>query len=158
MRCIVALHFTRRIAKGVGENASNESRIHDSDADDVTSDNVLSQIETTYDGNGNVLLTTSRERFHDETGTGALGTPSTGVKARVSYQAAYYVKGDRMTDSVNVGTNGGSSYTRPGTVPTRMFFRSLTHRGILQRYERNRSCSAEQTAANPSHINTRMLP
>jgi RHS repeat-associated protein len=89
------------------------------DADDVTSDNVLSQVETTFDGNGNVLLRVSRERFHDETGTGALGTPSSGVKARVSYNAAYYDKGDRLTDSVNVGTNGGSSYTRPGTVPTR---------------------------------------
>ncbi len=62
---------------------------------------------------------TARQRFHDETGTGALGDPSTAPKARVSYAAAYYDKANRLTDSVNVGTNGGSSYTRPGTVPSR---------------------------------------
>ena len=44
------------------------------------------------------MLTTSRERFHDETGTGALGTPTTGVKARVSYAASYFDKADRLTD------------------------------------------------------------
>jgi RHS repeat-associated protein len=53
------------------------------------------------------------------TATGALGTPSTGVKARVSYAAMYYDKANRMTDSVNVGTNAGSAYSRPGTVPSR---------------------------------------
>ena len=89
------------------------------DADDVTGDIVLSQGEMTYDLNGNVLLSASRMRFHDETGTGALGTPSTGVKARVSYSVNYYDLGDRLTDSVDVGTNGGSAYTRPGTVPSR---------------------------------------
>jgi hypothetical protein len=31
----------------------------------------------------------------------------------------YYDAADRPTDSVNIGTNGGSSYTRPGTVPAR---------------------------------------
>lgn len=40
-----------------------------SDADDVTSDNVLSQSEFTYDSNGNITLIVGRERFHDETGT-----------------------------------------------------------------------------------------
>jgi YD repeat-containing protein len=90
-----------------------------SDADDVTSDNVLSQVEYSYDSNSNVILTTSRERFHDETGTGGLGTATTGVKARVSYSATYYDKANRTTATVDVGTNGGSSYTRPGSVPSR---------------------------------------
>jgi RHS repeat-associated protein len=89
------------------------------DADDVTSDNVLSQLEYTYDANSNVIFTVSRERFHDETDTGALGTPTSGVNARVSYSASYYDLADRLTDSVDVGTNGGSAYTRPGTVPSR---------------------------------------
>jgi RHS repeat-associated protein len=87
------------------------------DAGNVTGDNVLSQVETTYDANGNVTLTTDRERFHDETATGALGTPTTGPKARVSYVAAYYDAADRLTAQVDVGTNGGAAYTRPGTVP-----------------------------------------
>ncbi len=90
-----------------------------SDADDVTSDNVLQQTEFTYDSNSNVILTTAKEHFHDDTGTGELGTASTGNKARVSYQAAYYDGADRLVNSVDVGTNGGSSYTRPGSVPSR---------------------------------------
>ena len=50
---------------------------------------------------------------------GGLGTPTSGVKSRVSFLAAYYDLADRLTDTVDVGTNGGSVYTRPGTVPGR---------------------------------------
>jgi hypothetical protein len=89
------------------------------DADDVTGDAVLEQFEPTYDANNNVILVTARQRFHDETGTGALGNPSTAPKARVSYAAMYYDLADRPTATVNVGTNGGSSYTRPSSVPSR---------------------------------------
>jgi RHS repeat-associated protein len=89
------------------------------DADDVTGDAVLSQTEWAYDSNGNAELVTVRERFHDETATGALGTPSTGVKARVSYRASYFDKADRIVADVDVGTNGGSAYTRPASVPSR---------------------------------------
>jgi YD repeat-containing protein len=38
-----------------------------SDADDVTGDAVLEQTEYTYDADGNVILTTTRQRFDDET-------------------------------------------------------------------------------------------
>src|SRR5262249_14412992 len=48
-----------------------------SDAATLTSDNVLTQTENQYDADGNVLLVTTRARFHDETTTGALGDPST---------------------------------------------------------------------------------
>ncbi|HLL90410.1 MAG TPA: RHS repeat domain-containing protein, partial [Tepidisphaeraceae bacterium] len=60
-----------------------------------------------------------RQRFHDATGTGALGDPSstTQDKARVSYKAFYYDAADRATHGIDVGTNGGAAYTRPGTVP-----------------------------------------
>jgi len=54
-------------------------------------DSLLQQVETTFDGNSNAILVTARDRFHDETGTGALGTASTGVKARVSYAASYFL-------------------------------------------------------------------
>ncbi len=90
-----------------------------SDADDVTSDNVLEQVEFAYDSGSNVILTTTKQHFHDDTGTGELGTVSSGNKARVSYKAAYYDGADRLVNSVDVGTNGGSSYTRPGSVPSR---------------------------------------
>jgi len=90
-----------------------------SDAANVTGDVVLEQSEPTFDNNGNVIATTSRQRFHDATGTGALGTPTSGVAARVSYSGAYYDLGNRMTDFVDVGTNGGSAWTRPSAVPSR---------------------------------------
>src|SRR5262249_1761404 len=90
-----------------------------SDAGGVTGDAVLSQTEYQYDANGNVILTIGKERFHDETATGELGDAATAPKARVSYAAAYYDLADRLTDAVNVGTNGGSAYTRPSSVPSR---------------------------------------
>jgi RHS repeat-associated protein len=89
------------------------------DADDVDGDIVLEQAEPTYDESGNVLLVTSRQRFHDATGTGPLGTISSGVLARVSYTANYFDDGDRPTAAVDVGTNGGTAWTRPATVPER---------------------------------------
>ena len=89
------------------------------DADDVTGDNVLHQTENSYDSNSNVILVISKQHFHDDTGTGELGTVSTGNKARVSYQASYFDGADRLVNSVEVGTNGGSSFTRPSTVPSR---------------------------------------
>ena len=45
-----------------------------SDADYVTGDAVLEQAEYAYDADGNMITTTVRQRFHDETTTGALGT------------------------------------------------------------------------------------
>ena len=89
------------------------------DADDVTGDNVLQQSETTYDSNSNGILVTAKQHFHDDTGTGELGTASTGNKARVSYLASYFDGADRLVNSVDVGTNGGSTYSRPSTVPSR---------------------------------------
>src|SRR5205807_5515436 len=56
--------------------------------------------------------------FHDATGTGALGNPSSGIGARVYYAGAYFDNAGRLTASVNVGTNGGSSWTRPSSAPS----------------------------------------
>ncbi len=90
-----------------------------SDASTVTGDAVLEQDETAYDASGNVLSTTTRERNHDDTGTGVLGTTTTGNHARVSYVAYYYDNADRSTAIADYGTNGASSWTRAGSVPTR---------------------------------------
>ena len=79
-----------------------------SDAGTVTSDNVLSQFESQYDADGNVILTTTRQRFHDETTTGALGDAGTAPKARVYYAAAYFDAANRLTGSfilIEPGTN-----------------------------------------------------
>ena len=93
-----------------------------SDAGNVSGDIVLQQDEVTYDADGNAILMTDRQRFHDATATGALGDPSSGsgtAKARVSDEALYYDAADRQIANVNVGTNGGSAYTRPSSVPAR---------------------------------------
>ncbi|HWE97544.1 MAG TPA: RHS repeat-associated core domain-containing protein [Tepidisphaeraceae bacterium] len=87
----------------------------------LAGDHVLNQVLTTYDGDGNPILVTTKDRFHDDTSsdTGALGDVNTGPKARVSYAASYYDAADRITASVDVGTNGGTAYTRPASPPAR---------------------------------------
>ena len=91
-----------------------------SDAGTVSANNnVLTQTETTYDNDGNAILVTTRDRFDNETQGGPLGNPSTRPYARVYYVANYYDAANRLTDSANVGTNGGTAYTRPSTVPAR---------------------------------------
>jgi RHS repeat-associated protein len=88
-------------------------------ANTVSGDIVLEQMENQYDANGNTVLTADRQRFHDETATGALGNPSAGPHARVYFTASYFDAADRLTASVDVGTNGGTAYTRPSTAPAR---------------------------------------
>jgi YD repeat-containing protein len=88
------------------------------DASDVSDDNVLEQVEYQYDESGNVLSTTTRQRFHDETETGALGDSETGPYARVSYAAYYYGLADRLVATLDAGTNGGDPWSRPSSAPT----------------------------------------
>jgi RHS repeat-associated protein len=82
-----------------------------------TTNNVLVQVETSYDADSNVLLTTTRQRNHDETTGGQLGNETTTPKARVSFVADYYDLANRLTTMVDVGTNGTGTYTRPSTPP-----------------------------------------
>jgi RHS repeat-associated protein len=82
-----------------------------------STNNVLVQVETSYDADGNVILTTTRQRNHDETTGGPLGNETTTPKARVSFMAAYYDLANRITTSVDVGTNGSGTYTRPFSPP-----------------------------------------
>jgi RHS repeat-associated protein len=84
----------------------------------TANDTVLEQGEQQYDADGNTIETIDRQRFDSAIGTGPLGSPSSGIGARVYYTASYYDAADRLTASVNVGTNGGAAWTRPGTVPT----------------------------------------
>jgi RHS repeat-associated protein len=80
-----------------------------------STNNVLVQAETSYDADGNVLLTTTRQRNHDETTGGPLGNETTTPKARVSFVANYYDLANRLATTVDVGTNGTGTYTRPST-------------------------------------------
>jgi RHS repeat-associated protein len=83
----------------------------------VTGDNVLQQTEVQYDADGNPILTTTRQRFDSETAPGSLGNPTTSPKARVYYLAAWYDAAGRLTAEADVGTNGGTAYSRPATPP-----------------------------------------
>ena len=83
----------------------------------MANDTVLEQTQTVYDDDGNVIETIDSQRFDNATGTGPLGTPTSGVGARVYYAAAYYDNADRLTADVDVGTNGGTAWTRPATPP-----------------------------------------
>jgi len=78
---------------------------------------VLEQQQKVYDADSNAIETITRQRFHNAAGMGALGSPTSGIGARVYYAAAYFDNGDRLTSSVNVGTNGGTAWTRPSTPP-----------------------------------------
>jgi len=91
------------------------------EADGVTNDIVLEQTDTVYDGDGNAIETIDRQRFNDATGTGALGGPTstTAPQARDYYAGSYYDAADRLTATVDVGTNGGTPWVRPATVPSR---------------------------------------
>jgi YD repeat-containing protein len=86
-------------------------------AGSVAGDHVLEQTETEYDKDGNAIKTIVRQRFHDETAAGPLVDPAHSPKARVYYSAAYF-DGHGITASVNAGTNGGTFWDRPNTVPT----------------------------------------
>ena len=90
-------------------------------ASSVSSDLVLSQTQNVYDGDGDVTETITKDRFNTDSGTGygALGTATTGIEARVSYSGNYYDDGDRLIASVDVGTNGGTAWSMPGSVPSR---------------------------------------
>jgi RHS repeat-associated protein len=84
-----------------------------------SNNNVLDQTEYTYDADGNTILTVDRQRNHDETTGGPLGNETTTPKARVYFTADYYDAANRVTNEVNVGTNGSGTYTRPSTPDAR---------------------------------------
>jgi RHS repeat-associated protein/uncharacterized delta-60 repeat protein len=107
-----------RVTKLFTTDASGD--ITYANAQDVADDAVLEQTEYTYEGAGNLILVTVRERFHNASGTGELVNASSSTHgARVSHASMYYDAMNRLTDTVNVGTNAGSTYTRPGIAPAR---------------------------------------
>jgi YD repeat-containing protein len=115
--------WTKSVYDGAGRDVMDYSTDGSSGtswagASSVANDTVLEQTQTVYDGDGNVVETIDSQRFHNATGTGPLGTPTSGIGARVYYAAEYYDNADRLTADVDAGTNGGTAWTRPTTVPT----------------------------------------
>ena len=91
-----------------------------SEAASVADDTVILQVELAHDDAGNLILQTTRERFHDATGLGALTDPNgSQPKARRSYVARYSDPLGRELAVANYGTNGANSLTRFATIPSR---------------------------------------
>jgi YD repeat-containing protein len=88
-------------------------------ASSAAGDIVLTQTEYTDDADGNVIETVERDRLPSASGTGALDNATTQPEAQVSYTASYFDAAGRDIADVDVGTNGGTSWTRPGSLPSR---------------------------------------
>jgi RHS repeat-associated protein len=119
-------------------------------ANTVSGDTVLEQLETTYDADSNVIETIDRQRFHNATGTGALGSPTSGIGARDYYSTYYYDAANRLMASVDVGTNGGSVYVRPSTPP------APSNTALVTSYTYN-AAGWVQDAIDPLGLDTRTL-
>src|SRR5690606_15075547 len=79
-------------------------------------DIVLEQTTMSYDGAGNQIETQVFERNHDATGTGGLNGPNGAQpRARVSFRAAYFDAVGRIVADADFGTNGGATFSRPGS-------------------------------------------
>jgi len=91
------------------------------DAGTVTNDVIMEQSSLIYDAAGTVMQTSAKQRYHNapDTQKGALGSPSLTPNARVTWQAAWTDGAGRQIAFANYGTNGGATFTRPATVPTR---------------------------------------
>lgn len=117
--------FTASVYDAIGRNTvtyqAYGSYTFPADPSNVSGAVVMSQQEMAWDGAGNLLSTISRDRFDDTTGNGPLGNPTSTTlpKARVSYAASYADGIGRNVATANYGTNGGSSWTRSATIPTR---------------------------------------
>lgn len=85
------------------------------EAESVTGDTILEQMEVIYDDSGFVTETISYQRNHDGTGTGTLTTSN----SRVSYSYGWQDSIGRPIATAVFGTNGGSAPAPRGTVPVR---------------------------------------
>jgi RHS repeat-associated protein len=81
---------------------------------------VVEQNNYKYDEASNVIGVTNFRRFHDAPGNfSPLDTTVINIPSRVTYVTNYFDRANRITATVDVGTNGGVPYERPATVPGR---------------------------------------
>ena len=126
-----------------------------SNASTVSSDNVLQQVEYSYDSDGNVILRTTRQRDHNETTTGALGNPTTTPEARVYFEAYYYDAANRQTADVNVGSINGGHGLHAAVQRAQRFGYRAGHGDGLQRPRLRRCTTTSTRAASSRKDNTR---
>ena len=117
--------FTKTVFDGLGRPTRSHlgydpAETAYADALSVANDTILEQTESTYDAAGNLIAGTARQRYHNATGVGPLGTPtSSGPQARVVYAASWFDPIGRQIATADFGTNGGAALLRPADVPAR---------------------------------------
>jgi uncharacterized delta-60 repeat protein/RHS repeat-associated protein len=72
----------------------------------------------TFQASGNVKFRFTKTGGYNAVVSAIVLDPAR-TTARTSYTSNYYDAADRLTDTVNVGTNGGQRYIRPANVPSR---------------------------------------
>jgi RHS repeat-associated protein len=143
------------VTDGGGDAAAGDSG-NWTDAGTISGDTVLEQVEYLYDANGNVLMTTSRQRFHDNASTGALLSASNS-SARVYYALNYYDGANRTIATVNPGTNGGTNGTTSGglnltTIPTLPAMPTVSTSTVLATFYTYNSAGYVRTISDPAGI------
>jgi RHS repeat-associated protein len=147
--------FTKTVYDGLGRR-TKQSRGYDldetaySEASTLSDDTLLEQTEFSYDAASNVIQTAFKQRYHNATGTGELNGPSgTQPKSRITYTAAWHDPVGRVIATADYGTNGGTTLSRPSTVPARsdtVLVTSMTYN----------SAGQVSTTTNPAGITTYM--
>ncbi len=116
--------FTKMVYDGVGRATVQYTGYNPTDssyanAGSVATDTILEQVEMTYDAASNTIQVTARQRYHNATGVGPLGSPSSAQpQARVTYTASWPDGIGRVVAAADYGTNGGTALSRPQTIPT----------------------------------------
>jgi RHS repeat-associated protein len=117
--------FTKSVYDGVGRVTTQYTGYNLTDssyanASSVATDTILEQVETSYDAASNVIQVSIRQRYHNATGVGPLGSPSSAQPlARVTYTANWQDGLGRVAATADYGTNGGTALVRPATIPAR---------------------------------------
>ena len=93
-------------------------------SNNVSADIVVEQAETDYDDASNIITSRTYQRFHDAptSGAGSMGALNgpngANPKARIYTVCSWSDAIGRIQSSANYGTHGGSTVTRPSTVPS----------------------------------------
>ncbi len=83
----------------------------------VASDTVWQEDVYTLDGSGNELQRTSYARVSGVAKTGDLATSWAVADSRRTFVLNWFDTANRLTNTVDYGTNNGANVTRPGTIP-----------------------------------------
>jgi RHS repeat-associated protein len=125
---------THQFVLALAKNSGGSGETAYADADDVAYDIVLEEQQTVYESSDSddVVMRVAISRFHDDLAggtTGALDTNADGddllvtaanLEGRAQITAFWHDRFGRVTDTVRLGTNGGSNFDRDGlTVPAR---------------------------------------